>query len=70
VATAGQVQRRIRQYKALTDEETCVRLARQLAGAKVEAQYRYLLRGTRSDEQLREQAQAALNRENKKAYSK
>lgn len=40
VSTAGQVQRRVRQYRALTDEVTAVRLARQLAGAKVEGQYR------------------------------
>ena len=34
--TAGQVQRRIRQYRALTDEATCLRLAQALVHAKVE----------------------------------
>jgi CRISPR-associated protein Cas1 len=47
VATAGQVQRRIRQYRALTDEAVCLRLARALVLAKVEGQHRYLLRATR-----------------------
>ncbi|MFM8275012.1 MAG: type I-MYXAN CRISPR-associated endonuclease Cas1 [Gemmata sp.] len=61
VPTAGQVQRRIRQYKALTDPATCLRLAKQLTQAKVEGQYKYLLRATRGDDELREQAQARLN---------
>jgi CRISPR-associated protein Cas1 len=47
VSTAGQVQRRIRQYRALTDEATCLRLAKALVHAKVEGQHRYLLRATR-----------------------
>jgi CRISPR-associated protein Cas1 len=47
VPTAGQVQRRIRQYRALTDESVCLRLARALVLAKVEGQHRYLLRATR-----------------------
>ena len=52
-ASAGQVQRRVRQYRALADESTCLRLARALAHAKVEAQHRYLLRGSRGDEATR-----------------
>jgi CRISPR-associated protein Cas1 len=48
-ATAGQVQRRIRQYRALTDEATCLSLARALVLAKVESQHRYLLRATRGN---------------------
>jgi CRISPR-associated protein Cas1 len=54
VATAGQVQRRIRQYRALTDETVCLRLARQLAQAKMESQYRYLLRASRGEEAARQ----------------
>jgi CRISP-associated protein Cas1 len=54
-ATAGQVQRRLRQYRALADEPTCLRLAKALARAKIEGQHRYLLRGSRSDEQAREE---------------
>jgi len=53
-ATAGQVQRRVRQYRALADEATCLRLARALAQAKVEGQHRYLLRSSRGDAQERE----------------
>jgi CRISP-associated protein Cas1 len=48
-STAGQVQRRLRQYRALTDEGNCLRLAKALAHAKVEGQHRYLLRGSRGD---------------------
>ena len=53
-ATAGQVQRRLRQYRALADEATCLRLARAVAHAKVEGQHRYLLRGSRGDEAARD----------------
>jgi CRISPR-associated protein Cas1 len=54
VPTAGQVQRRIRQYRALSDEATCLRLTRALVLAKIEGQHRYLLRATRSDDALRQ----------------
>jgi CRISPR-associated protein Cas1 len=60
VPTAGQVQRRIRQYRALTDEGTCLGLARRLALAKVEGQYRYLMRASRGDEEARAEIQASL----------
>lgn len=53
-ASAGQVQRRVRQYRALADEATCLRLAKALARAKVEGQHRYLLRGSRGDEGARD----------------
>lgn len=46
----GQVQRRLRQYQALSDQTTCLVLARRLAQAKVEGQLRYLLRLTRGAE--------------------
>lgn len=49
-ADVGQVQRRIRQYRALTDDATRLRLARQLVRAKVEGQHRYLLRATRGED--------------------
>jgi CRISPR-associated protein Cas1 len=61
VPTAGQVQRRVRQYKALTDEATCLRLARQLALAKVEGQHRYLLRASRGDDEARAEIQSSLD---------
>ena len=53
-STAGQVQRRLRQYRALADEATCLRLAKALARAKIEGQHRYLLRTSRGDEHDRE----------------
>jgi CRISP-associated protein Cas1 len=46
-ADAGPVQRRIRQYRALTDDDTCLRLGRSLTQAKVENQLRFVLRATR-----------------------
>jgi CRISP-associated protein Cas1 len=61
VPTAGQVQRRIRQYQALTDEATCLRLAQQLATAKVEGQYRYLMRASRGDDEARAEIQRSLD---------
>jgi CRISPR-associated protein Cas1 len=46
-SSVGQVQRRVRQYAALADPATRLRLAKQLVRAKVEGQHRYLLRATR-----------------------
>jgi CRISP-associated protein Cas1 len=60
VATAGQVQRRIRQYRALTDEAVCLRLARALVLAKVEGQHRYLLRASRGDDASRDELRPHL----------
>jgi CRISPR-associated protein Cas1 len=60
VPTAGQVQRRVRQYQALSDEATCLRLSRQLAAAKVEGQYRYLMRASRGDNEARTLIHRAL----------
>jgi CRISP-associated protein Cas1 len=47
VAGAGSVQRRVRQYRALTDDEFCLRLARRLAEARVRGQLSFLLRAAR-----------------------
>lgn len=47
VAGAGSVQRRVRQYRALTDEEFCLRLARRLAEARARGQLSFLLRSSR-----------------------
>lgn len=60
-ADAGRVQRRIRQYQALTDEATCFRLAKALVLAKVEGQHRYVLRGSRGDESARQTVQRSLD---------
>jgi CRISPR-associated protein Cas1 len=61
VASAGQVQRRIRQYRALTDEATCLRLAKALVHAKIEGQHRYLLRASRGEETVRQDVQRQLD---------
>jgi CRISPR-associated protein Cas1 len=59
-ATAGQVQRRVRQYRALSDEPTCLRLAKASARAKIEGQHRYLLRASRGDATIRSLMQPEL----------
>jgi CRISPR-associated protein Cas1 len=46
-AGAGSVQRRIRQYRALTDDDFCLRLARRLAEARARGQLSFLLRASR-----------------------
>ncbi|HWW77372.1 MAG TPA: type I-MYXAN CRISPR-associated endonuclease Cas1, partial [Pyrinomonadaceae bacterium] len=46
-AGMGSVQRRIRQYRALTDPELCLKLARRLAEARVRGQLSFLLRASR-----------------------
>ena len=58
--TAGQVQRRIRQYKALSDNDTCFRLAKALTQAKVESQLKYLLRASRGNDDDRLVIQTAI----------
>lgn len=58
----GRVQQRIRQYSALTDDAVCLRLARQLVQAKIESQFRYLMRSTRGDDQLRARCREFLHR--------
>lgn len=47
---AASAQRHVRQFRALTQAEECVRLARLLVHAKVEGQLRFLLRATRDEE--------------------
>ncbi|MGD9932895.1 MAG: CRISPR-associated protein Cas4, partial [Dehalococcoidia bacterium] len=44
---AGSVQRRLRQYEALSDAGMCLELARRLAMNRVQSQLRFLLRATR-----------------------
>jgi len=50
----GGVQRRIRQYRGLTDDAFALSLARRLIMAKIEMQLRHLLRASRKDTALRE----------------
>ena len=47
VAGTGGVQRRIRQYRALTDDDFCLALARRLAEARARGQLSFLLRASR-----------------------
>ncbi len=46
-AGAGSVQRRIRQYKALTDDDFCLALAKRLVEARARGQLSFLLRASR-----------------------
>lgn len=48
-STGHQVQRRVRQYRALSDPQTCLALARTLVVGKVEGQLRFVLRSTRGE---------------------
>jgi CRISPR-associated protein Cas1 len=57
---SGGVQRRIRQFRGLTDETLALELARRLVAAKIEMQLRHVLRGTRKDSGLREQTEESL----------
>lgn len=58
----GRVRQRIRQFRALTDANTCLRLARALVNEKIELQLHYLLRGTRGDDNARKSAEEAIGR--------
>lgn len=59
-APAGGVQRRIRQFGALAEDATRLRLAKALVSAKVELQLRHLLRASRKDEDARRQIEGCL----------
>jgi CRISPR-associated protein Cas1 len=50
----GSVQRRIRQYQALTNPDFCLRLARRLAEARVRGQLSFLLRAARETKRATE----------------
>lgn len=58
---AGPVQRRIRQYKALTDHETCLLLARKLTEARVRGQLSVLLRTARETNGATESVTTAIS---------
>jgi len=47
---AGSVQRRIRQYRALSETEFCLGLTRRLAEARIASQLRFLLRASRGQD--------------------
>lgn len=58
---AGSVQRRIRQYKALTDEAFCLRLAKQLAEARARSQLSVLLRAARDEGRATETVKESIS---------
>jgi len=58
----GRVQQRIRQFQGLSDSTTCLRLTRQTVTAKVETQLKYLMRGTRVNEDARQRVNLAIQR--------
>ena len=62
LAPPGRVRQRRRQFAALSDDAFRLSLARRLVHAKVENQLRYLLRGTRGEEERRAAAGPDLAR--------
>jgi len=60
-AGSSPVQRRIRQYRALTDPGLSLTLARRTAAAKVESSLRYLLRATRGTDRAESGVGEALD---------
>ncbi len=59
VNAAGGVQRKLRQYAGLTDQDTCLRLAVAVAKAKIESQLKYMMRLSRG--KFREEIQSELD---------
>lgn len=60
VAGPGPVQRRLRQYQALSDEAVRLRLVRRLVGAKVTSQVKFLLRATRGRDRTADGLSSAI----------
>lgn len=60
--SAPSAQRHLRQFRALSDDERALGLARRLVIAKLETQLRYVLRSTRSGEGRSEDAERACDR--------
>ena len=60
---AGSVQRRIRQYRALTDPEFCLKLSRQLVQARVRTQLSFLLRSSRESNRSSNEEDSSLKGE-------
>lgn len=61
-ASPGRVQQRIRQYRALTDDDVRLKLSRQTVHAKVESQLRYVLRASRGNPSCRQAVQEPIDR--------
>jgi len=56
----GGVQRRLRQYAALSDVAVCLRLTRSLVHARIQGQHRFLLRATRDRPEARARIDPAM----------
>lgn len=59
-SSSGAVQRRLRQYQALSDPGMCLRLARRVVNAKISASLRYVLRATRGRPEARKSVENAI----------
>ena len=60
VSGSGSVQRRVRQYRALTNPELCLRLAERLAEARARGQLSFLLRVSRETERSSSEVQNSI----------
>jgi CRISPR-associated protein Cas1 len=60
VSGTGSVQRRIRQYRAFTDQELCLQLATRLAEARARGQLSFLLRSSRETERSSPEMQSSI----------
>jgi CRISPR-associated protein Cas1 len=60
VSGTGSVQRRIRQYRALTDQGLCLQLAVRLAEARARSQLSFLLRSSRETERATPEVQSSI----------
>lgn len=56
----GSIQRRIRQYAALSDSDTCLELARKLVLCRGQGQRKFLMRGTRGKAEVPEKLEKAI----------
>lgn len=57
----GSIQRRIRQYRALSDPEVCLQLARRLVLCRGQSQRRFLMRGQRNQSSASERLQPTID---------
>lgn len=60
VSGTGSVQRRVRQYRAFTNSELCLRLAKRLAEARARGQLTFLLRASRETTRASTEVQASI----------
>ena len=56
----GSIQRRIRQYAALSDPEQCLKLAKQLVLCRGQGQRKFLMRGQRGKEEVSQELKDAI----------